>query len=84
MLRRNVRKALNRGEAGHQLRRAIACTHAGRFRSESQHEQEVGNECARLVGNAALYCQALILSGALAALELRGSLDSPSTPVILG
>ena len=76
MLRRNVQKALNRGEAYHQLRRAIAYAHGGRFRVRSQHEQEVWNECARLVGNAVVYYNALILSEALAELELRGDLAS--------
>lgn len=42
-LRRNVQRALNRGEAYHQLRRAIAYAHEGRFRARSQHEQEVSN-----------------------------------------
>jgi TnpA family transposase len=76
VLRRNVQKALNRGEAYHQLRRAIAYAHGGRFRVRSQHEQEVWNECARLVGNAVVYYNALILSEALAELELRGDLAS--------
>jgi hypothetical protein len=76
VLRRNVQKALNRGEAYHQLRRAIAYAHGGRFRVRSQHEQEVWNECARLVGNAVVYYNALILSEALTELELRGDLDS--------
>jgi TnpA family transposase len=74
VLRRNVQKALNRGEAYHQLRRAIAYAHGGRFRVRSQHEQEVWNECARLIGNAVVYYNALILSEALAELELRGDL----------
>lgn len=76
VLRRNVQKALNRGEAYHQLRRAIAYAHGGRFWAKSQYEQEVWNECARLVGNAVVYYNALILSEALAELELRGDLDS--------
>jgi len=38
VLRRNVQKAHNRGEAYHQLRRAIAYAHGGRFRVRSQHE----------------------------------------------
>jgi hypothetical protein len=75
LLRRNVQKALNRGEAYHQLRRAIAYAHGGRFRAKSQHEQEVWNECARLVGNAVVYYNALILSEALAELERRADLD---------
>jgi TnpA family transposase len=74
VLRRNVQKALNRGEAYHQLRRAIAYAHGGRFRVRSQHEQEVWNECARLVGNAVVYYNALILSEALTELEFRGDL----------
>ena len=76
VLRRNVQKALNRGEAYHQLRRAIAYAHGGRFRVRSQHEQEVWNECARLIGNAVIYYNALILSEALAELEQRGDLAS--------
>jgi TnpA family transposase len=76
VLRRNVQKALNRGEAYHQLRRAIAYAHGGRFRLRSQHEQEVWNECARLIGNAVVYYNALILSEALAELELRVDLAS--------
>lgn len=76
VLRRNVQKALNRGEAYHQLRRAIAYAHGGRFRVKSQHEQELWNECARLIGNAVVYYNALILSESLAELELRGDLVS--------
>jgi TnpA family transposase len=76
VLRRNVQRALNRGEAYHQLRRSIAYAHGGRFRARSQHEQEIWNECSRLVGNAVVYYNALILSEALAELESRGELAS--------
>lgn len=76
VLRRNVQKALNRGEAYHQLRRAIAYAHGGRFRVKSQHEQELWNECARLIGNAVVYYNALILSESLAELEQRGDVVS--------
>ena len=74
VLRLNVQKALNRGEVDNQLRRAIAYAHGGRFRVRSQHEQEAWNECARLIGSAVVYYNALILSEALAGLELRGDL----------
>lgn len=40
-LRKNGQHAVNRGEAYHQLRRAIAYAHGGRFRVRSQHEQEI-------------------------------------------
>jgi TnpA family transposase len=76
VLRRNVQRALNRGEAYHQLRRSIAYVHGGRYRVHSQHEQEIWNECSRLVGNAVVYYNALILSEALAELENRGDLAS--------
>jgi TnpA family transposase len=76
ILRRNVQRALNRGEAYHQLRRSIAYAHGGRFRARSQHEQEIWNECSRLVGNAVVYYNALILSEGLAELESRGELTS--------
>lgn len=74
VLRRNVQKALNRGEAYHQLRRAVAYAHGRRFRVRSQHEQEFWNECARLIGNAVIYYNALILSEALGEFEQRGDL----------
>jgi len=76
VLRRNVQRALNRGEAYHQLRRSIAYAHGGRFRARSQHEQEIWNECSRLVGNAVVYYNSLILSEALTELESRGKLAS--------
>jgi TnpA family transposase len=61
-LRKNVQRAVNRGEAYHQLRHAIAYDHGGRFRVRSQHEQEVWNECARLVANTVVYYDSLIMS----------------------
>jgi len=79
VLWRNIQRALNRGEAYNQLRRTrrtIAYAHGGRFRGRSQHEQEVSNECARLIGNAVIYYNSLILSEAIAELEDRGALDS--------
>ncbi len=70
-LRRNVQKALNRGEAYHQLRRAIAYAHGGRFRVRSQPEQQTWNECARLIANAVVYYNSLIISEVLTELESR-------------
>lgn len=68
-LRRNVQKALNRGEAYHQLRRAIAYAHGGRYRVRSQAEQELWNECARLIATAVVYYNSVILSEVLHAFE---------------
>jgi hypothetical protein len=73
-LRKNVQRAVNRGEEYHQLRRAIAYAHGGRFRVRSQHEQEIWNECARLVANVVVYYNALILSEVLDELQKRGEI----------
>jgi len=69
LLRRNVHRALNRGEAYHRLRRAIAYAHGGRFRVRSQHEQELWNECTRLIANAVVFYNSAILSEVLGVVE---------------
>ncbi len=71
LLRRNVHKALNRGEAYHRLRLAIAYAHGGRLRARSQHEQELWNEYARLIANAVVHYNSVILSEVLHTLEKR-------------
>jgi TnpA family transposase/CheY-like chemotaxis protein len=76
LLRRNVQKALNRGEAYHQLRRAIAYAHGGRFRVRSQHEQNLWNECARLIANAVVHYNSIILSEVLNTLEKQNVMTS--------
>ena len=65
-LRSYVQRALNRGEAYHQLRRAIASINGNRFRGGADGEIEVWNECARLLTNAIIYFNSLILSKLLA------------------
>jgi len=61
-IRRSVRTALNRGEAYHQLCRAIAMLNEGEFRGASEHELEIWNECARLVASAIIYYNSQLLS----------------------
>ena len=78
-LRKNVQRAVNRGEEYHQLRRAIAYAHGGRFRVRSQHEQEIWNECARLVANTVVYYNSLILSEVLDDLEKHGEMIAVET-----
>ena len=72
-LRRNVHRALNRGEAYHRMRKAIAYAHGGRFRVHSQQEQELWNECARLLANAVVHYNGMLLSAVLKELEKKGS-----------
>ena len=54
-MRSHVQKALNRGEAYHQLCRAISQANGDRFRSNSDGEIELWTECARLMANAVIY-----------------------------
>jgi TnpA family transposase len=61
-LRRNVQKALNRGEAYHKLRRAVFYAHLGKFRVKTELEQHIWSECSRLISNAIIFYNAFILS----------------------
>ena len=61
-LRNYVQRALNRGEAYHQLRRIVASVNVNRFRGGSDSEIDLWNECTRLLTNAIIYFNSLILS----------------------
>ena len=61
-LRQSVQKALNRGEAYYRFRRAISYVNAGKFRLKTEAEQHIWNECARLIANAVIYYNTLLLS----------------------
>jgi TnpA family transposase len=61
-LRQSVQKALNRGEAYHRLRRAVACVNGGKFRVKTEAEQQIWNECSRLITNAIIYYNTALLS----------------------
>jgi TnpA family transposase len=74
-LRRNVNQALNRGENYHQLRRAIAYANWGKLRFKSEYEQQIWNECSRLLTNCILYYNFSILSSLLKRKELSGETD---------
>jgi len=71
-LRTYVQRALNRGEAYHQLRRAIAHVNGNRFRGKSDDEIVLWNECARLLTNAIIYFNSLILTRLLEYFEEEG------------
>ncbi|MEN8668894.1 MAG: Tn3 family transposase [Ketobacter sp.] len=71
-LRSHVQKALNRGEAYHQLRRAISQVNGDRFRGNSDEEIELWNECARLMANAIIYFNSKVLSYLLHSFEHHG------------
>ena len=62
VLRQSIQKALNRGEAYHRMRRAISYVNSGKFRVKTEAEQQIWNECSRLIANAIIYYNTLLLS----------------------
>lgn len=61
-LRQQVYQALNRGESYHKLKRAVAFANFGKLRFKSEYEQNIWNECSRLLTNCILYYNLTILS----------------------
>lgn len=78
-LRNHVQKALNRGEAYHQLRRAISQVNGDRFRGNSDEEIELWNECARLMANTIIYFNSKVLSNLLQSFEHHGKVKLAET-----
>ena len=74
-LRHYVQRALNRGEAYHQLQRHIEQVNGAKFRGESDRQIDEWYECARLVANAMIYFNSVILSKLLQAFERDGRTD---------
>ncbi len=65
-LRKNVQRALNRGENYHQLRRAVSYANFGKLRFRSEEDQLLWNECSRLITNCIIFYNSTILSRVLA------------------
>ena len=61
-LRQSVQKALNRGETYHRMRRAISYVNSGKLRVKTEAEQQIRNECSRLIANAIIYYNTRLLS----------------------
>lgn len=61
-LRRNIQRALCRGESYHRLVRAIAFANGGRLRVKTDLEQQLWSDCSRLLANCVIYYNASILS----------------------
>jgi len=62
VFRKNIQHALNRGESYHQLRRAVSHANFGKLRFKTEHEQEIWNECARLISNCIIFYNMTLLS----------------------
>lgn len=76
VLRQSVQKALNRGEAYHRMRRAISYVNSGKFRVKTEAEQQIWNECSRLIANAIIYYNTLLLSRVYAQKQAEGDLEA--------
>jgi len=74
-LRQNVQHALNRGENYHRLRKAVSFANFGRLRFKTEPEQQLWNECSRLITNCIIYFNATLLSASLAHYEKIGDLQ---------
>ncbi len=61
-LRRDVHKALNRGESYHSLKSAIFSSDKAKFKVKTVLEQQVWSECSRLLCSAVIYYNSYILS----------------------
>ncbi|EOQ09145.1 hypothetical protein IKC_06109 [Bacillus cereus VD184] len=71
-LRRNVQKALNRGESYHQLCKVVSYANFGKLRFKTEQDQQIWGECSRLIANCIIYYNASILSNMLAYREENG------------
>ena len=64
-LQRYVQKALNRGESYHKLHKAVSFANFGKLRFKTEGEQQIWNECGRLIANCIIFYNAMILSNVL-------------------
>ena len=77
--RRDIRTALNRGEAYHQLLKTIGDVGGGDFRGMSEMEVEIWNECMRFIALIIIYYNMSLLSKLLVMNKARG--NSEGTPI---
>lgn len=75
-LRQSVQKALNRGEAYHRFRKAVAFVNGGKFRVQTEAEQQIWNECSRLIANAIIYYNTVLLSRVYEQKEMAGEQEA--------
>jgi TnpA family transposase len=74
-LRHYVQQALNRGEAYHQLKRAITSVNGNKFRGGNDYQVSQWNDCARLISNCIIYYNSSLLSAFLKIQERNGRKD---------
>jgi hypothetical protein len=69
-LRGYIQQALNRGEAYHQLRRAISSVNGDRFIGGNDYQVSIANECARIIANCIIHYNSTLLSALLTHFEI--------------
>lgn len=74
-LRRNVQRALNRGESYHKLHRALSYANFGKLRFKTEQEQHIWGECGRLLANCIIFYNASILSNLMEYREKNGDAE---------
>jgi len=74
-LRHYVQQALNRGEAYHQLKRAITSVNGNKFRGGNDYQVSQWNDCALLISNCIIYYNSALLSAFLQIQEKNGRQD---------
>ena len=62
LLRQGVQRALNRGESYHKLKKGVSHAYSGKFRVKTELEQQIWDECSRLVSNCIIFYNISILS----------------------
>ncbi|MCW7552653.1 transposase [Endozoicomonas gorgoniicola] len=72
-LRQFVQQALNRGEAYHQLRKAIASVNGNLFRGGNDYQIDQWNDCARLIANSIIYYNSALLSALIEKFQKDGN-----------
>lgn len=75
-LRQHVQRALNRGEQYHHLRRAVSYANMGKLRWTTEEDQELWNECSRLLANCVIFYNLLLLDRLIVQKEQLGDMAS--------
>ena len=75
IMRKDVQKAINRGEAYHKLRRAVFYANLGKFKVKTELEQQIWIECNRLVCNAIIFYNTFLLSRLFERLKSEGRIS---------
>lgn len=74
-LRKNVQRALNRGESYHKLHRALSYANFGKLSFRTEQEQNIWGECGRLLANCIIYYNASILTNLMEYKEKNGDVQ---------